>query len=41
MSAAKVILACCLLGAFHMQISSSSAIPIWEFLTRNEKVREN
>nr|XP_016930591.1 rhythmically expressed gene 5 protein [Drosophila suzukii] len=38
MSAAKVILACCLLGAFHMQISSSSAIPIWEFLTRNEKM---
>jgi len=26
---------------YHMQISSSSAIPIWEFLTRNEKVREN
>ncbi|XP_017010467.2 rhythmically expressed gene 5 protein [Drosophila takahashii] len=38
MTAAKVILACCLLGAFHMQISSSSAIPIWEFLTRNEKM---
>ncbi|XP_017070513.1 rhythmically expressed gene 5 protein [Drosophila eugracilis] len=37
-TAAKVILACCLLGAFHMQISSSSAIPIWEFLTRNEKM---
>eukprot|EP00099_Drosophila_melanogaster_P014193 NP_477173.1 rhythmically expressed gene 5, isoform A [Drosophila melanogaster] len=37
-TAAKVILACCLLGAFHIQISSSSAIPIWEFLTRNEKM---
>ncbi|KAH8236273.1 hypothetical protein KR038_010182 [Drosophila bunnanda] len=37
-SAAKVILACCLLGAFAMQMSSSSAIPIWEFLTRNEKM---
>lgn len=37
-AAAKVILACCLLGAFSMQMSSSSAIPIWEFLTRNEKV---
>ncbi|XP_017125351.1 rhythmically expressed gene 5 protein [Drosophila elegans] len=37
-TAAKVILACCLLGAFHMQITSSSAIPIWEFLTRNEKM---
>ncbi|KAH8283497.1 hypothetical protein KR018_004148 [Drosophila ironensis] len=37
-AAAKVILACCLLGAFAMQMSSSSAIPIWEFLTRNEKM---
>ncbi|XP_016974356.1 rhythmically expressed gene 5 protein [Drosophila rhopaloa] len=37
-TAAKVILACCLLGAIHMQIASSSAIPIWEFLTRNEKM---
>ncbi|KAH8400915.1 hypothetical protein KR009_001794 [Drosophila setifemur] len=37
-TAAKVILACCLLGAFTMQMSSSSAIPIWEFLTRNEKM---
>ncbi|XP_017045206.1 rhythmically expressed gene 5 protein [Drosophila ficusphila] len=37
-TAAKAILACCLLAAFHMQISSSSAIPIWEFLTRNEKM---
>ncbi|EDV37215.1 uncharacterized protein Dana_GF11541 [Drosophila ananassae] len=37
-AAAKVILACCLLGTFSMQMSSSSAIPIWEFLTRNEKM---
>ncbi|EDW73940.1 uncharacterized protein Dwil_GK21646 [Drosophila willistoni] len=37
-TAAKVILASCLIAAFAMQMSSSSAIPIWEFLTRNEKM---
>ncbi|XP_022228771.2 rhythmically expressed gene 5 protein [Drosophila obscura] len=37
-TAVKVILAWCLVSAFAMQMSSSSAIPIWEFLTRNEKM---
>ncbi|XP_060655657.1 LOW QUALITY PROTEIN: rhythmically expressed gene 5 protein [Drosophila nasuta] len=35
---ARVILACCLLSAVTIQMSSASAIPIWEFLSRNEKM---
>ncbi|XP_030379150.1 rhythmically expressed gene 5 protein [Scaptodrosophila lebanonensis] len=38
MAAAKALLAGCLLCAFTMQMCSTSSIPIWEFLTRNEKM---
>ncbi|KAH8413657.1 hypothetical protein KR222_002862, partial [Zaprionus bogoriensis] len=36
--AARIILASCLLAALTVQQSSASAIPIWEFLSRNEKM---
>ncbi|KAM8711793.1 hypothetical protein ACLKA7_012320 [Drosophila subpalustris] len=35
---ARVIFACCLLSSVAIQMSSASAIPIWEFLSRNEKM---
>lgn len=39
--AARLILASCLLSAISLQLSSASAIPIWEFLSRNEKVSQD
>ncbi|XP_064540337.1 rhythmically expressed gene 5 protein [Drosophila montana] len=38
MNAARLILASCLISAVAIQMSSASAIPIWEFLSRNEKM---
>ncbi|XP_023162585.1 rhythmically expressed gene 5 protein [Drosophila hydei] len=38
MSGARLILASCLLSAIAIQMSAASAIPIWEFLSRNEKM---
>ncbi|XP_065369357.1 rhythmically expressed gene 5 protein [Calliphora vicina] len=37
---AKVLLACCIFLSVHtnMQSTNASSIPIWEFLTRNEKM---
>ncbi|EDW01613.1 rhythmically expressed gene 5 protein [Drosophila grimshawi] len=37
-NAARLILASCLISAMVIQMSSASSIPIWEFLSRNEKM---
>lgn len=42
LNVAKVLLACCIFlsvhNTMHYSTTHASSIPIWEFLTRNEKV---